>query len=146
ARVKRGIMDAPGAALSVTDPPWTPEAVRGFEARADGTLHVCAAIDPGTGDLVGITEVIAPETGAASQVDTVVAPAWRGLGLGTFLKAEMVAWLRETHPRVDKITSTINERNAAMLAVSVRAGYEIVWRRMLVMVDLDPFGPPPATA
>jgi hypothetical protein len=38
--------------------------------------------------------------------------------------------------RLDRIVSTINERNAPMRTASERVGYRVAWRRRLVAIDL----------
>jgi hypothetical protein len=54
----------------------------------------------------------------------------------------MVDRLREERsggdgPRIDRIVSTINERNVAIRTASERVGYRIAWQRRLVAIDLD---------
>ena len=67
-------------------------------------------------------------------VDTL--PEWRGRGLSTWLKADMIDWLRRDRPAVDRVTSTINARNDAMLAVCARLGFREVRRRQLITLSV----------
>ncbi|HKE66586.1 MAG TPA: GNAT family N-acetyltransferase [Micromonosporaceae bacterium] len=136
AKLKRHIMDAPDAALQIDGPEWTPAIVRAWEARHRGRLLVDAAVDEGTGALLGVTEVVAASSGAADQLDTIVAPESRGRGIATWLKATMIDRLRRDWPSVDRLTSTVNERNTPMLVASERTGFHVAWRRRLVTVDL----------
>ncbi|HEY7177062.1 MAG TPA: GNAT family protein [Micromonosporaceae bacterium] len=137
ADLKRHIMDAPDATLQIDGPVWTTASVRAWEARHGDRLLVDAAVDVSTGALVGVTEVFAAASGAADQLDTIVAPDRRGRGIGTWLKARMIDRLRRDWPAVDRLTSTVNERNTAMLIAAERTGYRVAWRRRLVAVDLD---------
>jgi|GEM_PF-1734450 len=141
ADLKNRVADAPDADFQLDHPEWTPADVRAWETQCGRHLLVCGATDDTTGTLVGFTEVIAPDAGTVDQIDTVVDRAWRGRGLGTWLKATMVNRLRTESggdgPRVDRIVSTINERNVAMRTVSERVGYRPAWRRRLVAIDLD---------
>lgn len=141
ADLKTRIADAPDAHLQLDCPEWTPADVRAWEARYGRHILVCGATDEATGALVGLTEVVAPDVGTADQIDTAVDRAWRGRGVGTWLKATMVDRLRtdrsdDAGRRLDRIVSTINERNIAMMAASERVGYRVARRRRLVAIDL----------
>jgi GNAT superfamily N-acetyltransferase len=141
ADLKNRVADAPDAHLQLDRPEWSPADVRAWEARYGRHLLVCGATDEDTGTLIGFTEVVAPDAGTVDQIDTAVDRAWRGRGLGTWLKATMVDRLRTERSggddlRLDRIVSTINERNAPMRTASERAGYRVAWRRRLVAIDL----------
>jgi GNAT superfamily N-acetyltransferase len=150
ADVKSRVADAPDANLQLDRLEWTPADVRASESRYGRHLLVCGATDEATGALIGFTEVVAPDAGTVDQIDTAVDRTWRGRGLGTWLKATMVDRLRTERPgsdgrRLDRIVSTINERNAAMRRASERVGYRVAWQRRLVAIDL-PATKPGATA
>jgi GNAT superfamily N-acetyltransferase len=141
ADLKSRVADAPDAHLQLDRREWTPADVRAWEARHGHHLLVCGATDEAAGALVGFTEVAAPDAGTVDQIDTAVDRAWRGRGLGTWLKATMVDRLcaersRGDGRRFDRIVSTINERNAPMRSASERVGYRVAWRRRLVAIDL----------
>lgn len=141
AELKTHVADAPDAHLQLDRPEWTPADVRVWEARYGRRLLVCGATDEATGALRGFTEVVAPDAGSVDQIDTAVDRAWRGRGLGTWLKATMVDRLRTERSGgedqcLDRIVSTINERNAPMRTASERVGYRVAWRRRLVALDL----------
>jgi GNAT superfamily N-acetyltransferase len=50
------------------------------------------------GVLVGFTEAQVPAAGDAQQHDTAVLANWRGHGIATWLKADMLAWLSADRP------------------------------------------------
>ncbi len=142
ADLKSRVADAPDAHLQLDRPEWTPADVRAWELRYGRDLLVCGATDEAAGVLRGFTEVVASDAGTVDQIDTAVDRAWRGRGLGTWLKATMVDRLRHERttgddPPLDRIISTINERNAPMRLASERVGYRVAWRRRLVTLDLD---------
>jgi RimJ/RimL family protein N-acetyltransferase len=139
ARLRRTVGDAPGAELQMDaqsrDAAW----VRTWESERTATgdeLWVCAALADSTQQLVGFTEAQVPAAGTAQQHDTAVLAGWRGRGVATLLKAEMLAWLRAERPAVETLTSTINERNLAMRHVSTRLGFREIQQRYLVARDI----------
>ncbi len=141
ADLKCRVADAPDAHLQLDRPVWTPADVRAWETRHGRHLLVCGASDDATGTLIGFTEVLAPDAGTVDQIDTAVDRAWRGRGVGTWLKATMVDRLRTEQSRgdgrhLDRIVSTINERNVPMRTASERVGYRVAWQRRLVAIDL----------
>jgi GNAT superfamily N-acetyltransferase len=136
--LRQAVGDAPDAGLqmdvaAVRTGAWVREWERDRTASGN-ELWVSAAVHDGR--LVAFTEVEVPPTGDASQHDTATLPQWRGRGIGTWLKADMIDWIRQDRPAVDRVTSTINARNIAMLAVCARLGFREAWRRQLVVVEL----------
>jgi GNAT superfamily N-acetyltransferase len=139
AALRRAVGDAPDAHLQMDVDARTATWVRDWERAHTATgdeLWVCAAVAEATGELVGFTEAHVPTAGAADQHDTAVLPAWRGQGIGTWLKAEMLAWLQVERPAVETLTSTINQRNTPMLRVSAAVGFRQAARRLLVGFDV----------
>lgn len=141
ARLRQAVGDAPGAHhqidAAVRDADW----VRTWERQrteSGSELWVAAAVH--NGQMVGFTEVEVPSIGDASQHDTAVLPEWRGRGVATWLKADMIERLRRRRPVVGRLTSTISEDNSAMLAVSRRLGFTDAWRRQLVAIAVTPAG------
>ncbi len=127
AAVKCHIADAPDSTAQL-DPEWTPERVRAAESpgRFVGAVVHNEAV-------VAFSEIdTAPGAVAASQEDTVVAPAHRGHGLGIAVKAALAATLHRDRPDIIAVTSTINAENAPMLATSRAAGWTEIRRRHLV--------------
>jgi len=135
--LRQTVGDAPDAGLQMDAAVRTGAWVREWErdrTASGAELWVSAAVHDGR--LVSFTEVEVPAAGDASQHDTATLPQWRGRGLGTWLKADMIDWIRHDRPAVDRVTSTINARNIAMLAVCARLGFREAWRRQLVVVEL----------
>ena len=127
AAVKCHIADAPDSAAQL-DPEWTPERVRAAESPG---RFVGAAVHNGA--VVAFTEIdTAPGVIAASQEDTVVAPAHRGRRLGIAVKVALAATLHRARPDIVAVTSTINAENAPMLATCRAAGWTEIRRRHLV--------------
>jgi mycothiol synthase len=139
ALLHRTVGDAPDARLQMDAAARTSTWVRQWEHErtANGDeLWVCAAVDDATAELVGFTEVQVPATGDAQQHDTAVLPKWRGRGVATWLKAEMLAWLLREKPRLETLASTINQGNTPMLRVCSALGFREARRRHLVAIDL----------
>jgi GNAT superfamily N-acetyltransferase len=139
--LRRAVGDAPGAHLQMDVQARTGQWVREWErarTASGNELWVSAAVTDDGGDLVAFTEVEVPATGGADQHDTAVLPGRRGHGLGTWLKADMIDWLRADRPEVSHLTSTINERNVPMLRTCAALGFRETWRRRLVVCDVEP--------
>ncbi|MEV0041259.1 GNAT family N-acetyltransferase [Streptomyces sp. NPDC050804] len=94
--------------------------------RRGGIVLTAAVLDTTDGDaVVAYTEVALrdPADTRAVQYDTVVVPAHRGRGLGRAVKRHLLGRLRELHPAVREITTTVADGNASMLAVNEALGY-----------------------
>jgi GNAT superfamily N-acetyltransferase len=138
ARLRQLVGDAPDANLQFDATSRTVDAARAWEEsiRAAGNqLWVSVAVH--NGDLIGFTEVEVGGGAEGSQHDTAVRPQWRGRGLATWMKADMIDWLRAERPGINRITSTINAANAPMLAVCARLGFRVIHRRLLVSVPIE---------
>lgn len=139
ALLRRTVGDAPDADVQMDAASRTSAWVREWEharTASGDELWVCAAVVDGTRALVGFTEAQVPVSGDAQQHDTAVLPDWRGHGVATWLKADMLTWLQAERPGVNTLTSTINQRNTPMLRLSAALGFREVRRRHLVAIDL----------
>jgi GNAT superfamily N-acetyltransferase len=137
----RAVGDAPDARMQIDVEARTPHWVRQWErarTAAGNDLWVSAALDARSGAPVAFTEVEVPAAGNADQHDTAVLASWRGRGLATWLKADMIDRMRADRPDVTSVTSTINERNVAMLRVCAVVGFREAHRRHLVALDVAP--------
>jgi RimJ/RimL family protein N-acetyltransferase len=127
------INDAPLDDLEWEDEVYSPERVRAYERAQIESGHrfrrIVARHRP-TGELAGHT-VVAVDTETptyAEQHDTSVVRAHRGHRLGLLLKAEMLLWLAEAEPQVERIITDNAESNRYMIAVNERLGYHPVAR------------------
>ena len=127
------INDAPLDDLEWEDEVYSPERVRAYErAQIESGYRfrrVVARHRP-TGELAGHTVVVvdSQEPTYAEQHDTSVVRAHRGHRLGLLLKAEMLLWLADAEPQVERITTDNAESNRYMIAVNERLGYHPVAR------------------
>lgn len=142
ARARTAIEDAPLGESSIVHPRWTVERVRQAEHDAErlGEEHfVVVAIHEQTGAVAAITEVALkasrPEHGA--QRDTAVLRAYRGNGLGVFVKAAMMRWLVEERPQIRQIITSNAPDNEHMILVNNRIGYVLLSRVANAEAGLD---------
>lgn len=114
--------------LDVGEFSFTPETVTQAVSRvvdAGGTWFA-ATTREANGDLSGLTEMgyIPDRETMISQYMTGVAQAYRGRGLGKWLKAAMVLKVRDEYPKVKMIVTGNATSNAAMLAINDRLGFK----------------------
>jgi RimJ/RimL family protein N-acetyltransferase len=118
--------DMPTGDMDYGTTTWDIDRVRDMaevvEKRGD-TLLTVAAMHNDT--IAGFTELVIPvgDGTRAIQSDTAVVPDHRGNGLGLWVKAAMLDWLRAEWPAVDEIETDNAEDNEHMLAVNERLGF-----------------------
>lgn len=130
---KRAMRDTPVSMVSVpgVEPAeWDSELVRQQEewARQAGREHrVVAALHEPTGEVAGLTEVTISRwtPRRACQQDTRVVPAHRGHGLTSWMRAEMVRWLRAERSDVAEIVTWTAEEDLRMRQVDEGFGYKL---------------------
>ena len=119
--------DAPTDDLEINDAVIDAEEVREDEAARDamGTqIYTIMALAP-DGSSAGHTSVHVNDhrPSVSWQWDTVTIPAFRGRGIGRWLKAAMWQWLRADRPDVTKLRTGNAESNDAMLSINVAMGF-----------------------
>lgn len=138
ARARTAISEAPLGELRLAHPEWTVERVRQYEAnaRAAGTeVRVVVAVHEETGEVAGLTtmQFRLNEDEQGYQGDTAVLPGHRGHGLGRFMKAEMMRWIRAERPEMRKVTTHSASTNEHMIRVNRQLGYTVD----MVLTDLE---------
>lgn len=127
------INDAPFDDLEWEDEVYSEDRVLAYERAQIESGHrfrrLVARHRP-TGALAGHTVVVVDEDQPtiAEQHDTSVVRAHRGHRLGLLLKAEMLLWLAESEPQVERIYTNNAESNRHMIDVNDRLGYRPVGR------------------
>jgi GNAT superfamily N-acetyltransferase len=104
--------------------------------RGDTLITVAAM----AGDRVaGFTEIVIPHGDVLRvyQYDTAVVPEHRGNGLGLWVKAAMLEWLRAEWPDVAEIETDNAEDNAHMLNVNERLGFRHLRQTRQYQLDLQ---------
>jgi len=126
ATAKSAMGDMPTGDMDYGTTTWDTDRVRDMaevvEKRGD-TLLTVAAVHRDT--VAGFTELVIPvgDGTRAIQYDTAVVPGHRGNGLGLWVKAAMLDWLRAEWPAVEEIETDNAEDNEHMLAVNERLGF-----------------------
>jgi GNAT superfamily N-acetyltransferase len=126
AAAKSAMGDMPTGEMDYGTTTWDTDRVRDMaevvEKRGDTLLTVAAT----HGDAIaGFTELVIPvgDGSRAIQYDTAVVSGHRGNGLGLWVKAAMLEWLRAEWPAVQEIETDNAEDNTHMLAVNERLGF-----------------------
>lgn len=107
----------------------TPDYLRHIEEelRQMGTeWTIMVTKEPG-GKISSLTEIrFNPDRPTfLSQGLTGVQETFRGRGLGKWVKAAMMLYVRETYPQVERLVTGNNTTNAPMLSINHRLGYKL---------------------
>jgi RimJ/RimL family protein N-acetyltransferase len=127
------INDAPFDALEWEDEIYSPERVRAYErAQIESGFRFRRIIarhrDTGEPAAHTVAEVDDAQPEIGHQHDTSVLRAHRGHRLGLLVKTEMMLWLAEVEPQLERIYTFNAESNAHMIAVNERLGYRPLGR------------------
>lgn len=137
AATRQSIHDAPATASAAQLPEWTPEVVRAEEAvaRAAGVEHrVVVAVEEATGRVVALTDVpLHPsDTTDTNWGSTMVSPAHRGRGISRVIQAHMLQWLRAERPELERIDTSTDAANFAMIRVNEQLGFTTARQTVVV--------------
>ncbi len=120
---------------------WTPERLREIHARMQetGTTDYVMFTREANGELSGMTELsFNPERAhRAGQGLTGVQENHRGRGLGKWLKAKMLLYMRENFPDVEHIATTNAASNAAMLSINERLGFKVYKHNTMYKIPIE---------
>jgi len=135
------INDAPTDDLDIEDMIFTPDRVEAFESAQlahHRRFYRVVARERATGELAGHTYVgvDGQRPWHAVQFDTSVVRGHRGHRLGLLLKTEMLRWLGDVEPNLERLDTWNAASNAYMIGVNETLGYEVVaevvgWQRHL---------------
>jgi GNAT superfamily N-acetyltransferase len=142
ARARTAIADAPRGGSSLKFPEWTVQRVRRHEAEVRDRgwePRTVVAVHEASGTVAGITEMgLRPDReDSGQQMDTAVLAEYRGHGLGRFLKAEMMRWLRADRPQLKQVTTNTAADNVHMIRVNHQLGYVTVDGISVVEADVE---------
>lgn len=134
--------DAPAGDSSIRFSRWTAAVVRDAEAlaRERGVeRRVAVAVHAATGEVAGFTEteIYPAQPEQVFQQDTAVLPAYRGHGLGRWLKAAMMGWLLEDRPGLERVVTSTAAGNAHMIRINEELGYSTVRAMTDVEAEVD---------
>lgn len=120
---------------------WTPERLKEIHARMQemGNMDYVMCTREINGDLSGMTEMMYnPERAhRISQGLTGVQENYRGRGLGKWLKAKMLLYMRENFQAVEHIATTNAASNEAMLSINDRLGFKLYKHTTMFKIQLD---------
>lgn len=107
---------------------FTPERMRQMLERMQerGSVWTTKISREPDGTVSGLTEIIynPKEPHKVDQLLTGVQKAYRGRGLGKWLKADMLLHIRETYPDIAFISTGNADTNAPMLSINQRLGFK----------------------
>jgi GNAT superfamily N-acetyltransferase len=136
-------VEVPDSGIGREEERWDNHRYRLHEQRVDDMgrdLLVAAARHRASGDVVGLSEltVSRERPGTAYQWDTLVLRVHRGHSLGALLKIATMRLLEDGQYQTEKIVTSNNSVNSAMIAVNESLGYYptggiVGWRK-----DLNP--------
>jgi hypothetical protein len=131
--ITESINDAPFDDLEWEDEVYSVERIQAYERaqiESGFRLRRLLARHRVTGELAGHSVVVvdSEQPTIAEQHDTSVVAAHRGHRLGLLLKAEMLLWLADEEPQLERIYTWNAESNRHMIEVNERLGYRAMGR------------------
>lgn len=141
--VTAAINDAPMGDLDFEDEKFDLQRLKDFETAARGKgekLYRVSARNKHTGAIGGHTVMmVQPRQPAYGwQYDTAVHRDHRGHRLGTLVKLEMMRWLAEAEPQLERIETWNNADNSYMINANEAIGYRLSKIFDSYQLKLDP--------
>lgn len=101
-------------------------------------LHTVAAIDSGTGAIVGFTELVVSGDGRGDgqYYGTAVQPSHRGRGLARWMKFLSIAQARDSYPELAGLVTDTAESNTPMRQVNQALGFVPTHQALTYQLDL----------
>ncbi|MHA1198480.1 MAG: GNAT family N-acetyltransferase [Candidatus Heimdallarchaeaceae archaeon] len=91
------------------------------------------------GRISGLTEILYSESSPhkVEQMLTGVKPEYRGRGLGKWLKAEMMVFIKNKFPEIEFISTGNADMNAPMISINDRMGFKRVLKEKCYTMKLE---------
>lgn len=142
AELRQLMNTAPLEALTEEPVDWTPAQVRQLdEDRVERGHEVWLLIarERATGQFAGFTELLWNpfQPTRMEQDDTAVAPAWRGNGLGRWIKAVNMLRVLDERPEVERVRTGNAQSNEPMLKINRAMGFKPFWVFDIYELTLD---------
>ncbi|MHA1441476.1 MAG: GNAT family N-acetyltransferase [Candidatus Heimdallarchaeota archaeon] len=129
------VLEAEMPSLDESEDKWediyTPEKLREYEKKLknNSTIRYVLLTREKDGTISGMTETRynpndRPER--AEQGLTGIRKEYRGRGMGKWLKAIMIAYVKENYPKVTYVSTGNAEHNAPMMSINNRLGFKAV--------------------
>jgi len=120
---------------------WTPERLRENHERMQkvSAIHHGMFTREANGDLSGMTEMAynSERPHRIGQGLTGVQENYRGRGLGKWLKAKMLLYMRDNFTEVEHIATTNAASNAAMLSINERLGFKVYKHNTMYKIPIE---------
>ncbi len=121
--------------------PTTPFTRREKEENHKKTDHkwYTLATREKNGEISGLTEILYTESSPhkVEQMLTGVKPEYRGRGLGKWLKAEMMVFIKNEFPEIEFISTGNADMNAPMISINDRMGFKRVLTEKCYIIKLE---------
>ncbi|OEV06033.1 GNAT family N-acetyltransferase [Streptomyces oceani] len=107
-------------------------------AKRGDLLYTVVAVDTSDDSIAAFTEVVVPGNGRGDgqHYGTGVLPEHRGRGLGRWIKAESVRWVRGEHPGLGGLLTDTADSNPYMRRINDALGYQPTHRSVEYQLDL----------
>lgn len=121
---------------------YTPERYREFEHHLKERTYTMYSIRTveADGNISGLTEIFYSEKNTPEEIKTGltgVKSEYRGKGLGKWMKASMLKYIKENIPQAKYIVTGNADHNAPMLSINTRLGFKPYLQRKSYRFTID---------